>query len=235
MPQSTEDSEPKKITATEPLTHIIALADDKEGIGARPAGSKQERQAAQYIFQQLRRIGLEAEQQTFAIEANEKQATSMNISAVIPGESNKRIVIGAHFDSTGVEQGSLGASGDLAPLSHLALVLLGKGEAFYKGEQISGAEAMERAGITPVKLVAKEGLALNNGTQVMTAVGALAYTRALRLCRVADIAHAASLDAYLGTTDAFDPLVHQVRPHAGQLASSQNILALISGSKLLFF
>lgn len=130
------------------------------------------------------------------------------------------------------EKGSVGASGDLAPLSHLALVLLGKGEAIYQGQMMSGAEAMEKAGITPVKLAAKEGLALNNGTQVMTGVGALAYIRAMRLCRVADIAHAASLDAYLGTTDAFSPLVHQVRPHSGQLASAENILNLITGSKL---
>lgn len=130
------------------------------------------------------------------------------------------------------EKGSVGASGDLAPLSHLALVLLGKGEAFYKGQQMSGEEAMEKAGIKPVKLVAKEGLALNNGTQVMTAVGALAYIRALNLCRTADIAHAASLDAYLGTTDAFDALIHQVRPHIGQLASSENISKLLAGSQL---
>ncbi|MFA7056950.1 MAG: histidine ammonia-lyase [Candidatus Cloacimonadales bacterium] len=130
------------------------------------------------------------------------------------------------------EKGSVGASGDLAPLSHLALVLLGKGEAFYQGEEISGEEAMKRAGITPVKLVAKEGLALNNGTQVMTAVGALAYIRAINLCKTADIAHSISLDAYLGTTDAFNPLIHQVRPHAGQLASADNILRLIEGSKL---
>lgn len=130
------------------------------------------------------------------------------------------------------EKGSVGASGDLAPLSHLALVLLGKGEAFYEGEEISGEEAMKRAGITPVKLVAKEGLALNNGTQVMTAVGALAYMRAIKLCQTADIAHSLSLDAFMGTTDAFNPLIHQVRPHAGQLASADNILRLIEGSEL---
>ena len=121
-PLSTEDSESKKLIATEPLTHIIALADDKKGIGARPAGSKQERQAAQYIFQQLQRMGLKAEQQTFAIEVNETQATSMNISAVIPGESKKRLVIGAHFDSTGVEQGSLGATDNASGVAVLLAV-----------------------------------------------------------------------------------------------------------------
>jgi histidine ammonia-lyase len=93
------------------------------------------------------------------------------------------------------EKGSVGASGDLAPLSHLALVLLGMGKAFYQGEILTGALAMEKAGILPVKLKAKEGLALNNGTQVMTGVAALTLLRAENQCRVADIIAAASIDA----------------------------------------
>lgn len=130
------------------------------------------------------------------------------------------------------EKGSVGASGDLAPLSHLALVLLGKGEAEYKGEIIDGGEALKRAGIKPVVLAAKEGLALNNGTQVMTAVGALALLRAENLVKVADIAAAASIDALLGTDDAFDELIHNLRPHVGQGISAKNIRELLSGSEL---
>ncbi len=130
------------------------------------------------------------------------------------------------------EKGSVGASGDLAPLSHLALVLLGKGEAIYQGVKMTGAEAMEKANILPVKLAAKEGLALNNGTQVMTGVGALALIRAEKLCQTADIAHTASLDAFLGTCKAFNQLVHSVRPHQGQLDSATNIRNLIEGSEL---
>jgi len=130
------------------------------------------------------------------------------------------------------EKGSVGASGDLAPLSHLALVLLGKGEAVYQGVKMSGAEAMEKAAITPVVLVAKEGLALNNGTQVMTGIGALVLLRAEKLCQTADIAHTASLDAYLGTTNAFNALIHSVRPHKGQMESAENIRNLIEGSPL---
>lgn len=130
------------------------------------------------------------------------------------------------------EKGSVGASGDLAPLSHLALVLLGKGEAVYEGVQMSGAEAMEKAGITPVKLVAKEGLALNNGTQVMTGVGCLAWYRANKLCQTADINHAISLDAFTGVPAAFDELVHKVRPHQGQLESAENVRNLNAGSEI---
>src|SRR5579863_3244995 len=91
------------------------------------------------------------------------------------------------------EKGSVGASGDLAPLAHLALVAIGEGEAFYKGERIDGGEALRRAGLTPLVLAAKEGLALLNGTQAMTSVGALAVARALRVAKVADLAGAMSL------------------------------------------
>lgn len=130
------------------------------------------------------------------------------------------------------EKGSVGASGDLAPLSHLALVLLGKGKAEYQDELIDGKEAMRRAGIEPVTLKAKEGLALNNGTQVMTGVGALNLLRAERLCRIADVVAVMSIDALMGTGSAFDPLVHDLRPHAGQSASASNLHSLLQESEL---
>ena len=130
------------------------------------------------------------------------------------------------------EKGSVGASGDLAPLSHLALVLLGKGEAIYQGVKISGAEAMQKAGITPVVLQAKEGLALNNGTQVMAGVGALNLLRAENLCKVADITAAMTIDAVKATDAAFDELVHALRPHPGQMISAKNLRNLLEGSEL---
>lgn len=130
------------------------------------------------------------------------------------------------------QKGSVGASGDLAPLSHLALVLLGKGKAEYKGEILPGYEALRKVGIQPLKLKAKEGLALNNGTQVMTAIAALNYLRAENLCKMADISAAASIDALLGTKSAFNPLIHQLRPHPGQIASADNIFRLLNDSEL---
>ena len=130
------------------------------------------------------------------------------------------------------EKGSVGASGDLAPLSHLALVLLGKGKAEYKGKILPGAEAMKRAGLQIAKLKAKEGLALNNGTQVMTAVAALNYLRAENICKVADISAAASIDALQGTKAAFSPLIHELRPHPGQITSAANLDRLLENSEL---
>jgi histidine ammonia-lyase len=130
------------------------------------------------------------------------------------------------------EKGSLGASGDLAPLSHLALVLIGHGEAEYKGELLSGADAMKKAGLAPIKLAAKEGLALNNGTQVMTGIMALSLLRAEHLCKVSDIATAMSVDALLGTPTAYDELIHSVRPHNGQIESAQNLRNLLNDSPL---
>jgi histidine ammonia-lyase len=130
------------------------------------------------------------------------------------------------------EKGSVGASGDLAPLAHLALVVIGEGEAFYKGERIAGGEALRRAGLKPVQLAAKEGLALLNGTQAMVAVGGLAVARAQRLVRLADVAGAMSLDALLGTPVAFDPRIQQARPHAGQIASAAHLTSLLEGSQI---
>lgn len=129
-------------------------------------------------------------------------------------------------------RGSVGASGDLSPLSHLVLPLIGEGEAEYQGKLMTGAEAMQAAGIEPVRLEAKEGLALNNGTQVMAALGVLGLLQAERLCLQADIVAAASIDALKGTPRAFDPLVHALRPHPGQKASASNINKLLQDSPL---
>jgi histidine ammonia-lyase len=131
------------------------------------------------------------------------------------------------------EKGSLGASGDLAPLSHLALVLVGEGEAFYQGERLPGREAMAMAGLVPVTLEAKEGLALINGTQVMTAVGTLACWDALNLANWADCAVSLTSEALYGVRDAFHASTHRIRPHPGQSRSAANIRALTSGSRLM--
>ena len=130
------------------------------------------------------------------------------------------------------EKGSVGASGDLAPLAHLALVVIGEGEAFYRDERMPGAQALQLAGLQPLQLTAKEGLALLNGTQAMTAVGALAVARAYRLVRLADVAGAMSLDALKGTPAAFDPRIHQARPHAGQIAAAAHLIRLMDGSQI---
>jgi histidine ammonia-lyase len=130
------------------------------------------------------------------------------------------------------EKGSVGASGDLAPLAHLALVVIGEGEAFYRGQRMTGSEAMRHACLEPLALGAKEGLALLNGTQAMTAVGALAVARAQRLARLADIAGAMSLDALMGTPAAFDARIHMARPHTGQIASAAHLVLLLEGSEI---
>lgn len=130
-------------------------------------------------------------------------------------------------------QGSVGASGDLAPLSHMASVLIGEGEAFFKGRRMSGRKAMSAAGIRPVVLEAKEGLALNNGTQAMTAVGVLTLRDAEHLADVADIAAAMSLESVKGRTASFDARVHRLRAHAGQGLVAKNIRRLVRGSALV--
>ncbi len=124
------------------------------------------------------------------------------------------------------EKGSLGASGDLAPLSHMVLTMLGEGEAEYNGEILPGKVAMEKAGIEIIELTAKEGLALINGTQVMTAVGALAVYDSINLLKTCDIAAALSLEALRGVKDAFDARTHSIRPHKGQIQTAKNILNL---------
>jgi histidine ammonia-lyase len=124
------------------------------------------------------------------------------------------------------EQGSVGASGDLAPLAHLTSVMMGEGEAIFQGKRMPGKRAMKRAGIPLITLKAKEGLALINGTQVMTAVGVLTLLRAEGLCKVADIVGACTLDALKGTFSAFDPDIQRVRPFPGQMAVAKNFQKL---------
>ena len=131
------------------------------------------------------------------------------------------------------EKGSVGASGDLAPLAHLALVLLGKGEAFFKNERIPGAEALKRCGLEPITLEAAEGLALVNGTQVMTAIGALSVSDARVLSKLTDIAAAMSLEVLMGSRTEFNPRIHRVRPHPGQAAVADNMERIIQGSEIL--
>src|SRR6266699_5659316 len=130
------------------------------------------------------------------------------------------------------EKGSVGASGDFAPLAHLALSLIGEGEAFFQGERMESREALRRAGLEPVELQAKEGLALLNGTQAMHAVGGLALLRAKRLSRVADVSGAMSLEALKGTPAAFDPRLQDARPHPGQRAVAKHLLAILEGSEI---
>jgi histidine ammonia-lyase len=130
------------------------------------------------------------------------------------------------------EKGSAGASGDLAPLAHLALSLIGEGESFFAGERMPGADALRRAQLKPVQLEAKEGLALLNGTQAMHAVGGFALLRAKRLARVADISGSMSLEALKGTPAAFDPRLQDARPHAGQKAVAKHLLSILKDSAI---
>jgi histidine ammonia-lyase len=130
------------------------------------------------------------------------------------------------------EKGSVGASGDLAPLAHLALSMIGEGESFYKGERRFAEEALRAAGIAPVRLAAKEGLALLNGTQAMGAVGGLALYRARRVAALADLAGAMTLEALRGTPSAFDARIQRVRPHRGQAVAAAHLRALLEDSEI---
>ena len=131
------------------------------------------------------------------------------------------------------EQGSVGASGDLCPLSHIAAAMLGEGDVFYKGERLPALEAMTRAGLKPVSLHPKEGLALNNGTAALTGLGALALWDALTLEKNADIIGALSLEALHGVPYAFDERTHALRPHKGQNDVARNIRRLIENSQII--
>jgi histidine ammonia-lyase len=130
-------------------------------------------------------------------------------------------------------QGSVGASGDLAPLAHMALALIGEGESYYRGEPLPSRVALERAGLQPIVLGAKEGLALVNGTQFMTAIAALGVLRAERLAAVADVIAAISLEAYLGSERVFDKRLNDLRPHPGQERVAANLRALLEGSQIV--
>ncbi|HEY3050557.1 MAG TPA: histidine ammonia-lyase [Gaiellaceae bacterium] len=130
-------------------------------------------------------------------------------------------------------RGSVGASGDLAPLAHLALPLVGEGRAWVDGELLSGRDALARVGLDPLRLQAKEGLSLVNGTQFMGAFAALGIVRAKWLAKVADVACALSVDALQASRDSFLPRIHELRPLAGQASSAANILALLEGSAIV--
>lgn len=130
-------------------------------------------------------------------------------------------------------QGSVGASGDLAPLAHMSLVLMGEGQAWYRAERLSGGAALRAAGLQPLSLSYKEGLALVNGTQIMTAIGVLTLVRALNICKAADITAAMSLEAFLGTDAAFDERLNALRPHPGQRRVAANLRHLLRGSAVM--
>ncbi len=130
-------------------------------------------------------------------------------------------------------RGSVGASGDLAPLAHLALPLVGEGEAVVGGERLPGAAALARVGLEPVRLEAKEGLSLINGTQFMAAMLALGLVRARRLARAADVACALSVEALQGSRTSFLPRIHELRPLRGQAAAAANVLRLLEGSAII--
>jgi histidine ammonia-lyase len=129
-------------------------------------------------------------------------------------------------------QGSVGASGDLAPLAHMALVLMGEGEAEFSGQRMPGGEALRLASIEPLELASKEGISLLNGTQAMLAIGCLELAAAETLIDTADVVCALTLDALRGTPRAFEPRLHEIRPHPGQLASAARLLGLLEGSEI---
>lgn len=129
------------------------------------------------------------------------------------------------------EKGSLGASGDLAPLAHMVLPMLGLGRAYFEGELLPGREAMEKAGVPVIQLDAKEGLALINGTTVLTGVGALATYDAIQLLKLSDLAGALSLEVHNGISSPFEEDLHTIRPQSGQLATARNMRRLIEGSE----
>jgi histidine ammonia-lyase len=164
----------------------------------------------------------------------------IRINTLLRGHSGIRVrtlqALAAMLDAGVVpvvpQLGSVGASGDLAPLSHLAIVLLGGGEAFYDGERMPGAQALSRAGLQPVSLSYKEGLALNNGTAQMLATGVLALQKLEDLLDTADLAAAMTIDAFAGRLGAFAEEVHALRPHPGQVQVAANLRSLLRGSTL---
>lgn len=131
------------------------------------------------------------------------------------------------------EKGSLGASGDLAPLAHMSLPLIGQGEVIYQGSRIPSVEAFAMIGLKPNTLTVKEGLALTNGTSFMTALGAIACWKSSHLIKIADLSASLTLEALHGTLKAFDPRIHALRPHAGQELTARNIRILLQGSNFL--
>jgi histidine ammonia-lyase len=170
-----------------------------------------------------------------------RAALLLRANALATGNSGTRVEVAEHLVeclNRGVlprvpSRGSVGASGDLAPLAHLALPLIGEGEAWVEGELLSGADALARVGLEPMRLRAKEGLSLINGTQFMAAFGALGIVRARRLARAADIACALTIEALEGSRQSFRPEVQALRPLPGQAESAENVLRLIEGSSVV--
>lgn len=165
-----------------------------------------------------------------ALRAHTLSLGASGVSATLPGAL--LALLNAGVLPVVPSQGSVGASGDLAPLAHLALVLIGEGRAHYQGQEMSGAQALEKAGLKPVDLGPKEGLSLINGTQVTTAISALAIYQAAELVATADVLGALTLDANLGTARPCDSRIHALKPHQGQQQSAKNICELIEGSPL---
>lgn len=163
------------------------------------------------------------------------------VNALVKGHSGIRETVVDHlcaFLNEGVHpvvksRGSLGASGDLAPLAHMSLVLLGEGTADYDGERMDGAEALAAADLEPLSLRAKEGLALINGTQLSVGLAALAMVDAERAVRAADVAGGLTTEVTMGTTASCDPAIHEIRPHAGQLASARNVKRVTADSEIV--
>ncbi|MDH3492568.1 MAG: histidine ammonia-lyase, partial [Acidobacteriota bacterium] len=140
-------------------------------------------------------------------------------------------LLNLHIHPVIPKKGSLGASGDLAPLAHMALPLIGKGEVLFKGERRPAADVLREVGLRPLTLAAKEGLALTNGTSVMTAIGLLLTHRAKRISETADIAGCLSLEALHGTTVAYDKRIHNLRPHPRQVECAKNLREILEGSE----
>jgi histidine ammonia-lyase len=174
-------------------------------------------------------------------EATVRATMALRIKDLARGHSGIRLETVQHliallnkgFIPVVPEKGSVGASGDLAPLAHLCLVLIGQGEAFYKGKRISGLDALKQCGMGPLHLAAGEGLALVNGTQLMTAIGGLSVFDAIRLSKMTDIAAAMSLEVLMGSRTEFDARIHQVRPHPGQAAAADNMDRITRGSEIV--
>ena len=131
------------------------------------------------------------------------------------------------------DQGSLGASGDLSPLAHLCLPLIGMGEVMYEGKKMAASEALNKAGLQPVKLKSKEGLALLNGTQFMSSYGVYCLHKAYQLERIADVVASISLEAFDGRIEPFNHLIHQIRPHNGQIKTASRFRSLLHGSEMI--
>jgi histidine ammonia-lyase len=173
-------------------------------------------------------------------EAETRGMLLLRANVLAKGTSGTRVAVAEHLLAmlaAGVlpvipSRGSVGASGDLAPLAHLALGMIGEGEVFFKGKRLPAADALHQAGLAPLALEAKEGLALLNGTQAMASVGGLALARAYRAARLFDLAGAMTLEALMGTPVAFDARISDVRPHPGQLAAAAHLRSLMADSEI---